>query len=107
MSNAIQLRDASDVTTFRKHRAIQQNYFQLKGKGILPVGGIPHEDLISIARYGATYIPRDSLTGTVGSKDAITQSNVVIYSTNEIVATSCISCSGSSYQPNMYIKKIK
>jgi len=107
MSNAIQLRDASDITTFRKQRAIQHSYRQLKDKGILPVGGIPHEDLMAMARYGATYIPAHSLIGTVGSINPLTQSNVVLYSTTEIAVTSCIQCSGGSYQPNMYIARIK
>ena len=107
MSNAIQLRDASDITTFRKQRAIQHSYRQLKDKGMLPVGGIPHEDLMAMARYGATYIPANSLTGTIVGTNPATQSNVVLYSTNEIVATPCIECSGASYQPNMYIAEIK
>jgi len=107
MSNAIQLRDASDITTFRKQRAIQHSYRQLKVKGMLPIGGIPHEDLMAMARYGATYIPTNSLIGTVASIEPITQSNVVLYSTTEIAVTSCIQCSGSSYQPNMYIAEIK
>lgn len=93
MSNAMELRDASDVTTFRKQRATIQNYYQLTSKGQMPVGGISHTDLMNIARYGATYIPTSSLTVIQ------TTSSEFVYNTTEIVAQPCVSCSGSSYEP--------
>ena len=103
MSNALQLRDASDVTTFRKQRAIIQNYNQLADKNISPIGGIPHEDLMAVARYGATYIPASSvLTTVVANLSGVVQE--VTYSTTEIAARPCISCSGSSYQPLHFTK---
>uniref|UniRef100_A0A6C0I611 Uncharacterized protein n=1 Tax=viral metagenome TaxID=1070528 RepID=A0A6C0I611_9ZZZZ len=106
MSNAQQLRDSSDVTTFRKQRAIIQNYKQLEGKGQLPIGGIPHEDLMAVARYGATYIPASSIMSTVLELSGDVQT--LQYSTTEIAARSCsIQCSGSSYQPSLFIQEFR
>jgi hypothetical protein len=105
MSNAIQLRNASDVTTFRKQRAVIQNYKQLEGKGQLPIGGIPHEDLMAVARYGATYIPDSSILATVVELSGDVQT--LQYSTTQIAATSCIQCSGSSYQPFQFISQFR
>ncbi len=104
MSNAIQLFDASDVTRLKKNRAIYQNYVQLATKQQLPLGGIPHEDLMAVARYGAAYIPAESLTATVINQgDCPTCPNVVQWNTTEIAVVSCSSgCSQSSYQPNFY-----
>jgi len=105
MSNAIQLRDASDVTTFRKNRSLYQNYVQLAAKNTTPIGGIPHNDLMAVARYTATYIPMGSLIPQTISEAACPDcTNNVEYITTEIAAVSCsASCSGSaSYQPLIY-----
>lgn len=104
MSNAQQLRDSSDVTTFRKQRALVQNYKQLEGKGQLPIGGIPHEDLMAVARYGATYIPDSSIMSTVVD---VSGRQTLVYSTTEIGARACIQCSGSSYQPFHFIQEFR
>lgn len=107
MSNAIQLRDASDVTTLKKQRAIQRNYEQLQDKNQLPIGGIPHSDLMAVARYGATYIPTDSLIPTVLGQNTSCAlcPNSVSYETSEIVSEHCGSnCNGSSFQLEQYVK---
>ena len=104
MSNAQQLRASSDVTTFRKQRALIQNYKQLEGKGQLPIGGIPHEDLMAVARYGATYIPSSSILSTVLD---VSGRQSLLYFTTEIAARSCETCSGSSYQPFHFIQEFR
>jgi hypothetical protein len=103
MSNAIQLFDASDVTRMKKNRALYQNYVQLAAKQQLPVGGIPHEDLMAVARYGATYIPAESLTATVVEQaNCPACPNTVQWNTTEIAVQPCAVCEGSSYQPGFY-----
>jgi hypothetical protein len=105
MSNAIQLRDSSDVTTFHKNRALYQNYNQLKAKNQLPIGGISHNDFMGVARQNAMYIPTDSMIAIVTEQaDCPICVNDVTYVTTEIVAVSCSEdcSSGPSYQPGVY-----
>jgi hypothetical protein len=105
MSNAIQLRDASDVTTFKKQKALYRNFTILQGKDQVPLGGISHTDLMGYARTRATYIPADSLVATVTAQaDCPACVNSVEYSTTAIVAPVCVSgcASGGSYAPNYY-----
>lgn len=105
MSNAIQLRDSSDVTTFRKNRGIYQNYIQLQAKQQLPTWAIPQTDLMAVARANAVYIPAQSLLATVTAQASCPAcTDTVTYVTSEIAAISCsANCSaGSSYQPGIY-----
>lgn len=107
MSNAIQIRDASDLTTYKKNRAIYHNYEQLKAKTQLPMGGISSQDLMGIARTNATFIPANSiLVNVVGPADCPVCLNDVSYFTTQIIATSCdIDCSQAfSYRPGEFIK---
>jgi len=101
MSNAIQLRDASDVTRAKRERGTIQNYQQLASNMQLPLGGIPHTDLMYLARYYATYIPTDSLRSVAitNASGYLTGTN---YVTTEIAIYSCSDCSGSSYQNSYY-----
>ena len=99
MSNAIQLRDSSDVTTMRKNKAIQQNYNQLLAKNTFPLGGIPNSDLLRVARRDALYIPYDSLIATVTFQPSCPECpNIVTYTTTQIAVRQCNNCSGSSIQ---------
>jgi hypothetical protein len=110
MSNAIQLRDSSDFITFRKNRALYQNYVQLAAKNSVPVGGIPHNEFMAVARANAVYIPAGSLLATIVNTSTCPDcTNDVAYVTTEIVALSCSStCSGgSSYQPDIYRSTFK
>jgi hypothetical protein len=101
--NSIQIRDASDVTKFKKMRAIQQNYTQLKAKNEVPDGGIPQTDLMALARYYATYIVNDSRMPTVTVQTACPECpETVTYTNGQIVANGCEPCSGSSYQPSAF-----
>ncbi len=105
MSNAIQLRDSSDVTTYKKQKALYQNFQILKAKDQLPLGGISHTDLMGYARTRATYIPADSLVATVTAQaDCPSCTNTVEYSTTSIAAPVCVAgCpSGGSYAPGYY-----
>ncbi len=107
MSNAIQIRDASDLTTYKKNRAIYHNYDQLQAKAQLPKGGIPAADLMGLARTNATFIPTDSiLSNVVGPADCPTCFNDVTDFTTQIIATACDpSCSTAfSYRPMEFIK---
>jgi hypothetical protein len=101
MSNAFQLRDASDITTFKKNRAIYQNYVQLESKGQLPIGGISHEHLMAVARTNVQYIPMSSIAPTI---TALTPTgNTVTYATTEVAADRCDpSCGGGAYMPETY-----
>ena len=101
MSNAIQLRDASDVTRVKRERGTIQSYLQLSNMNQLPIGGIPHTDLQYFARRRATYIPMDSLT-TVISANASGVITSTKYITTEIAIQSCSDCSGTSFQPILY-----
>lgn len=106
MSNAVQIRDASDLTTYKKNRAIYHNYEQLQAKNQLPKGGIPATDLMGLARTNGTFIPTDSiLANVVGPPDCPTCFNDVQYFTTEVLATACDpSCSQSfSYRPGAFI----
>jgi hypothetical protein len=106
MSNAIQIRDASDVTTYKKQKALYQNFKALKARSELPLGGISHTDLMGYARVGAQYIPTDSLVATVTAQaDCPACMNTVSYSTTNLVAGICSTSgctSGSSYAPGLY-----
>lgn len=105
MSNAVQIRDASDVTTLKKMRATQQNYIQLSAKNQLPKGGISHEDMMALARTNATYIVNDSRLATVISQAAYPDVvDGVLYTGGQIVSFSCsLTCSaGNSYQPLIF-----
>jgi hypothetical protein len=105
MSNAVQIRDASDVTAFKKMRAIQQNYVQLKAKQQLPLGGIPQSDMMALARRNATYIVNDSRLATVTAQAGCPEcTDTVTYTGGQIVAYSCsTTCSeGNSYQPDTF-----
>jgi hypothetical protein len=107
MSNAVQIRDASDLTTYKKNRAIYQNYVQLQAKSQLPIGGIPAEHLMGVARTNATFIPTDSiLANVVGPADCPTCFNEVEYFTTQVIATPCdLSCANAfSYRPQEFIK---
>ena len=107
MSNAIQIRDASDLTTFKKNRAIYQNYIQLQTKSQLPKGGISSEDLMGIARTNATYIPTDSiLSYSIHNQECAVFNIEVADYTTQIIATPCdINCSSAfSYRPTEFIK---
>jgi hypothetical protein len=101
MSNAVQLRDSSDITTFLKNRAIYQNYVQLESKNQLPIGGISHEHLMSISRANDNFIPMSSILPKV---TAISPTgNTVTYSTTSIVATACDpTCASGTYMPETY-----
>lgn len=117
MSNAIQLRDASDVTTFKKQKALYRNFTNLQEKDQVPLGGISHTDLMGYARSRATYISADSLVATVTAQaDCPSCTNNVTYSTTATVAPVCVSgcVTGGSYAPNYYqtfqaaaVKKVK
>lgn len=101
MSNSVQIRDASDITKFKKDRAIYQNYVQLSAKGQIPVGGISHNDLMSVARKNVQFIPMSSILPTVTAYSYT--GNTVTYSTSEIAAPSCDpSCVGGAYMPDTY-----
>ena len=105
MSNAIQIRDASDVTTFKKQKALYRNFETLKARNELPIGGISHTDLMGFARTRATYIPADSLVATVTAQaDCPACTNTVTYSTTAKVASVCVTgcATGGSYAPNYY-----
>jgi hypothetical protein len=105
MSNAIQIRDASDVTTYKKQKALYRNFETLKARSGLPIGGISHTDLMGFARTRATYIPADSLVATVTAQaDCPSCTNSVSYSTTATVAPVCVTgcASGGSYAPNYY-----
>jgi len=101
MSNAIQLRDASDVTRVKRERSTIQNYLHLSNINQLPVGGISHTDLQFFARRNATYIPMDSLT-TVISANASGVITEIQYVSTEIAVAPCATCSGSSFEPVFY-----
>lgn len=103
MSNSIQLRDSSDITTFKKNRAIYQNYIQRQAKGVLPIGGIPHEDLMAVGRIGAQYIPTDSLATVVTAQaDCPSCTNTVTYATTEIAAKACRCNASVPYDKRQY-----
>jgi hypothetical protein len=102
----MQIRDASDLTTYKKNRAIYHNYDILKYKSQLPKGGIPAEDLMAVARANATIIPTNSiLANVVGPADCPTCFNDVSYFTTEVIATTCsASCVAFSYRPGEFIQ---
>ena len=113
MSRAIQIRDASDITTFKKQKAIYNNYVQLQDKGTLPIGGISHNDLMAVARHAGTFIPANSLKATVStiSTDPERKLNTVSYNITQIISqnclsdlsgTSCFGAEGYPYQKEMY-----
>jgi len=108
--NAIQLRDASDITEFRKKRAIQQNYVQLRSKNQLPIGGISHEHLMALARTNAMYIPANSLVAVVNAQAACPScKDSVIYTAGQVVSYGCsTTCSGgSSYTPETFVNNFR
>lgn len=108
MSNAIQLRDASDFIEFKKQRGIQQNYAQLKSKKQAPIGGISSGDLMAIARTNATYIPASSLVVTVTSQASCPSCrDTITYIAGQIAAAACSTCAGSSYQPGTFSKEFR
>ena len=105
MSNAIQLRDSSDVTTYLKQKALYRNFTILAGKNQVPLGGISHTDLMGYARTHATYIPADSLVATVTAQaDCPACVNTVTWVATASVASVCVSgCpNGGSYAPGYY-----
>ena len=104
MSNAIQIRDASDVTQMKKSRAIQQNYIQLAAKNSLPWGGISHSDFLNVARTNATYIIANSIIPTVGIQAQCPScSNVVSYPVSSpTIEQPCADCPGNSIQRMVY-----
>jgi hypothetical protein len=107
MSNAIQIRDASDLTTYKKNRALYQNYLQLQSKSQLPMGGISSEHLMGVARTNALVIPTNSiLPDIIGPPSYPTCFNDVHYYTSQIIATACDqTCSSAfSYRPTEFIK---
>lgn len=107
MSNSIQLRDASDITTYKKNRAIFQSYNILLTKNQLPIGGIPHEHLMAIARANDNFIPASSLLPTITATGPVT--NTVSYRTSEIVANTCDSGCTSDivYMKETYVNEIQ
>ena len=108
MSNAIQLRDASDFIEFKKQRGIQQNYAQLKSKKELPIGGISSADLMALARTNATYIPANSLVVTVTSQAACPSCrDSITYVAGQIAAAACSTCAGSSYQRGTFSRNFR
>lgn len=101
MSNSIQLRDASDVIKFRKDRSIHQNYIQLEAKNQIPIGGIPHEHLMAVARTNVQFIPMSSILPKITAISPI--GNTVTYITSEIAALKCdLTCEGGAYMPETY-----
>lgn len=102
MSNAVQIRDASDITKYKKDRLIYQHYVQLQAKSQLPVGGIPHEHLMAVARANDRFIPTSSILPTVTASGVT--SNVVSYNTSQVIATTCdpTCSSGGAYMAETY-----
>lgn len=109
MSRAIQIRDASDVTTLKKQKAIYNNYVHLQDKIHLPIGGISHSDLMNVARHTSTYIPANSLMPTVTQTGKLF--NTVTYSTSQIISQNCLadlsggscwSAEGYPYQKKLF-----
>jgi hypothetical protein len=118
MSRAIQIRDASDVTTFKKQKAIYNNYVHLQDKSTLPIGGISHNDLMAVARHAATFIPANSLKATVSttSTDPERKLNTVSYSVTQIISQNCLanlsggSCWGAEgypYQKELFVAQFR
>ncbi len=107
MSNAVQIRDASDIIKYKKDRAIYQHYVQLEAKGQLPIGGIPHEHLMALARANDTFIPMNSIVPKVTVVASCPEcSNTVTYATGQTSASNCASCSpGGNYMPETYTNR--
>ena len=101
MSNSVQIRDASDVIKFRKDRSIYQHYVQLEAKNQIPIGGIPHEHLMAVARTNVQFIPTSSIIPKITAVSST--GNTVTYSTSEIAAPKCDeACVGGAYMPETY-----
>lgn len=64
-----QLRNSSDVTAMIKRRGIKRNY-QVDslslGKNLVPLGGIPHSDLLALGHTVMTVGPSNALTPSAG-----------------------------------------
>lgn len=108
MSNAVQIRDASDVIKYKKDRAIYENYVQLQAKSQLPIGGIPHEHLMAVARANDTFIPMSSIIPTITAISSCgTCPNTVTYITGQTIAVTCSSgCTpGGNYMSETYIDR--
>ena len=108
MSNAVQIRDASDVIKYKKDRAIYQNYVQLDAKAQLPIGGIPHEHYMAIARANDTFIPASSLIPKITALSSCgTCPNVVSYTVGQTLAITCSGgCTpGGNYMPETYTNR--
>jgi hypothetical protein len=105
MSNAVQIRDASDITKYKKDRLIYQNYVQLNAKVQLPIGGIPHEHLMAIARANDSFIPTSSLIQTVTARTS-SGPNTVLYAVGQTIADKCNNCTpGGNYMVETYSDK--
>lgn len=107
MSNAAQIRDASDVIRYKKNRAIYQHYVQLEAKNQLPIGGIPHEHLMAIARANDLFIPASSILPTVTVQSGCPEcQNTVTYATGQTAAAKCNTCNpGGNYMPETYTNR--
>lgn len=106
MSNAVQIRDASDVIKYKKDRAIYENYVQLEAKSQLPIGGIPHEHYMAIARANDTFIPASSIIPKITAVSSCGSCpNTVSYVTGQTIAVTCSAdCTpGGNYMPETYI----
>lgn len=104
MSNAVQIRDASDITEYKKKRAIYQHYVQLQAKNQLPIGGIPHEHLMAIARANDLFVPASSILPKVTANSSCPEcQNTVTYTTGQTAAAKCNTCNpGANYMPETY-----
>ena len=90
MSNAVQIRDASDLTTYKKRGFALHNYNQLNTKNQKPKGGIPHADLMDFGFARTAAIPAGSiLTNIIGPAGCPLCFNQVTTLTTEIVSDGC------------------
>lgn len=103
MSNAIQIRDASDLTTHKKRLLTGKNYDILYGKQQMPIGGIPPSDLMSLGFARTPSIPTNSiLANVVGPADCPTCFNQVEYFTTSKIPPVCDPDCQAPYTPQTY-----
>jgi hypothetical protein len=103
MSNAIQIRDASDLTTLKKRLLTGKNYLILYGKNQMPKGGIPASDLMNFGFVRTPAIPTASiLANVVGPADCPTCFNDVEYFTTSVIPPVCDPNCQSPYTPKTY-----
>jgi hypothetical protein len=103
MSNAVQIRDASDLTTYKKRGLMVQNYNQLSAKDQKPKGGIPHYDLMNFGFARTPAIPAGSiLTNIIGPPGCPLCFNQVEVLTTEIISEGCSPACEAPYSPESY-----